>query len=336
MRILRWLNLQLFGEGDGSTGGEGGNSVTNSDGDGQAALRALGVPEEKLKGRKFNLPKQTEQGQVDSANAGNPAAPEGASKPPGAAPAKASWDDLMEDPEYNRAMQNTVQAAIRKNKGAAENLGKLAPAIELMCRKYGLDPENPDYDALNTAVSGDGSYYEELALEMGVPVATAMQIDQKNRDDARNQRIEAANLEEQRLMKHFNSMVSQGEQLKALYPGFDLQTELQNPQFMRLTSPDMPFSVQDAYEIVHREELNQARTQAAVQITQQQMSNAIRSGSMRPVENGTGSKAPSQAKPMSMDQLSHAQQMDLIRRTRELAQATGKRVIPGVDIPWTV
>ena len=298
----KWLNLQLFaGEGAGDGGGEGAATGESAVDPGQQRLLELGVPADKIRKNrayKLNTPAQKpaaaeqgkaqEQKQEQAAAANDPTEEKKTDAPP-----RMSWDDIMKDPEYNKHMQATVQARVRSAKGAEEALGKMAPALELLARKHGQDPAKIDYDALAKAISDDESYYEDKALEMGVSIETAKRIDQQERDTARQQREEARNLEEQKFQNHIMKLEQQGEELKKVFPNFDLRTELRNPTFARLTSPNMGMSVEDAYYAVHRKEIDAARSQVIAQKTAQKISNSIQAGSRRPNENGTSGQAPS-------------------------------------------
>ena len=292
----KWLNLQLFaGDGAGDGGGEGAATGESAVDPGQQRLLELGVPEAKIrKNRAYKLnatpatQKQEPQKQEQAAAAENPT--EETKTEPNA---RMSWDEIMADPEYNKQMQAVVQSRLRSAKGAEETLGKLTPALELLARQHNLDPANIDYDALAKAISDDESYYEDKALEMGVSIETAKKLDQKERDDARQQREEARTLEEQKIQQHFAKLEQQAEEMKKVFPKFDLRTELQNPAFVRMTSPNVGISVEDAYYACHRKELQTAAMQVAAQKTAQKISNDIQAGNRRPSENGTSGQAPS-------------------------------------------
>ena len=292
------LNLQLFaGEGTGDGGGEGAATGVSAVDPGQQRLLELGVPADKIRKNRAYKPNaaaakpveqkqstQQEQKQEQAAAADNPTEEK---KPD--APNRMSWDEIMADPEYNKQMQAVVQSRLRSAKGAEDALGKLTPALELLARQHNLDPANIDYEALANAISNDESFYEQKALEMGVSVETAKKFDQKERDDARQQRT----LEQQKFQNHIMKLEQQGEALKRVFPNFDLRTELQNPAFARMTSPNVGISVEDAYYAVHRNEIQTAAMQVTAQKTAQKISNAIQAGSRRPDENGTSGQAPS-------------------------------------------
>ena len=303
MKDNKWLNLQLFaGEGTGDGGGEGAATGESAVDPGQQRLLELGVPADKLRKRANRnaakkpggavnaAPKaqETQQTNEQAAAAENPTEENKTE-----APARMSWDEIMADPEYNKQMQAVVQSRLRTAKGAEESLGKLTPALELLARKHGQDPANIDYDALAKAISDDESYYEDKALEMGVSVETAKMIDQEERNNARQQRQEAQTLEQQKFQQHIMRLEQQGEAMKKVFPNFDLRTELKNPAFARMTSPNVGISVEDAYYAVHRNEIQTAAMQVTAQKTAQKISNAIQAGSRRPDENGTSGQAPS-------------------------------------------
>ena len=294
----KWLNLQLFaGEGAGDGGAEGATTGDNSAAAGHQRLLELGVPEDKIrKNRAYKLntptpkPAEAEQAKAQEKKPEQAAAAENpAEENKTDAPARMSWDEIMADPDYNKQMQAVVQSRLRSAKGAEETLGKLAPALELLARQHGQDPANIDYDALAKAISNDESFYEDKALEMGVSVETAKRIDQQERDTARKQRQEAQTLEQQKIQQHIMKLEQQGEEMKKVFPNFDLRKELQNPVFVRMTSPNVGLSVEDAYYACHRRELQTA----AMQVTAQKISNDIQAGRRRPSENGTSGQAPS-------------------------------------------
>ena len=332
----KWLNLQLFaGEGAGDGGGEGATTGESAVDPGQQRLLELGVPADKIRKNRAYKPNVTaqnpatagqgkaqEQQEQQAAAANNPT--EENKTEPNARP---SFDELMKDPEYNKQMQAVVQSRLRSAKGAEETLGKMAPALELLARKHGQDPAKIDYDALAKAISDDESYYEDKALEMGVSIETAKRIDQQERETARQQREEARTLEEQAFQNHIMKLEQQGEALKRVFPNFDLRTELRNPAFARMTSPNVGISVEDAYYAIHRKEIQEASMQVTAQKVAQKYSNAIQAGSRRPNENGTSGQAPS-VTTFDYSKASAEQRKALKQHIRSEA-AQGRKVYPG-------
>ena len=337
----KWLNLQLFaGEGAGAGGeggGEGANTGDNASADAGQRLRELGVPEDKIRRRARYAAKapettaKTEESEPKAAEnteqvaaAENPTEDETKKTEK---PARMSWDEIMADPEYNRQMQAVVQSRLKSSKGAEEALAKLTPALELLARKHKLDPSNMDYDALTKAISDDDSYYEDKALQMGTSVETAKKIDQQERDTARQQRAQELSLQEQRVRNHYAGLEQQAKEMQKIVPNFDLQTELKNPAFLRMTSPNVGISVKDAYYAVHHDEMQIAAMQATAKATAQNISQNIQARQRRPDENGISGQAPS-ATTFDYSKAS-PEQREAFKRDLRARMARGEKVYPG-------
>ena len=331
----KWFWLQLFAEG-GEGGGDGAATGVEAAVDaGQQRLRELGVPEDKL-ARRAQRNAAKEPVQRAPAKAQPQQTPEkeqvAAAQSPTEAeanqtPARMSWDEIMADPEYNRQMQSVIRARLRSAGAAQENLNRVMPALEVLARKHGMDPAKIDYEALAQKIHNEDEFYEDKALEMGVSVEAAKKIDQEERANARAQRQQALNLEEQRYEQHIQRMHQQAQALRQVFPDFDLRKELKNPAFARMTAPNMGISVEDAYYAVHRRELQNKTMQVAAQKTAQAISNSIQSGQRRPAESGTSGQAPS-VTTFDYSKATTAERAAFKKYLREEA-AKGRKVYPG-------
>ena len=258
----------------------------------------------------------------------------GSRNPKVVAAVKDQVDDIMHTFNYPYTIPQALLAekvceTIGMDKIFFQNSGTEAnEAMIKMARKYGIDAEDIsklDVQALNKAVTEDKAYYEERADELGIPVEEAMRIDQLERRNKLLERQNDQTLEQRRLQEHFDGLVQQAAKLQEMYPGFDLQTELENPVFARLTAPGSLVSVEDAYFAVHRKEIQTAAMQVAAQKTAQQISNSIQAGQRRPAENGSASQAASISAQTTM---SRARRDEIKRRMRSAA-ANGEKLYPG-------
>lgn len=334
MFSIKWLNLQLFaGEGAGDGGGEGAETGVEAADPGQQRLLELGVPADKIrKNRAYkasNLTQKPATAGQEKAQGQQPQQAAAAESPTEATvnPNRMSWDEIMKDPEYQKEMQRVVQSRLRSAKGAEEAMGKLAPALDLIARKYGQDPAKPDYEALAQAIRDDDSYFEDDALENGTAMGETKEKVLNDLDTARQQRVEAQTIEEQRFQQHIAQLEQQGEQMKAVFPNFNLMQELQNPAFARMTAPNVGISVEDAYYAVHRKEIMSAGMQVTAQKTASMISNSIQAGSRRPAEAGVTGQAPS-VTTFDYKNASKEQRAALKQRIRSAA-ARGEKVYPG-------
>ena len=171
-----------------------------------------------------------------------------------------TWEQILKDPEYNAQLQKIIRARVKEEGRHKALLDTLDPALRQLAARHGLDPENLDHAALAEAIT------------------------------RHNQPQETP---QQRFMAHIRKLQHQAQDFQAVVPGFDLRQELRNPLFVRLTSPGVGLSVEDAFYAVHRKAMQEKSMEAAAQQATRMISNAIASGSHRPEESGTAAQAPS-------------------------------------------
>ncbi len=291
MRFMKWL--QFFAE-DGATEnpGEIASPVAgeNIESEPVSSLENLGVPKDKID--RFNRAKARKGVAAPAAEPeplAQPAVAQEEPVQPETAPSRMTWEEIMADPEYNKEVQNIVSKRLKKSNSTIEKFSKLAPSLELLGQRYGIDAtdiDKLDVDALNEAINADHVYYEDKAAEMGTDTETAMRIDRMEREQARRDREDAKAERQRQQEQFFMNLNSQAEAMKKVYPNFDLAKEMQNERFVRMVSPGGGCSVEDAFFAIHRQELQQAQAESLTRQVTERLSNAVRSGSMRPQENG--------------------------------------------------
>ena len=333
---FKWL--QLFADGTGE-GGAAESGVTSPAAAGQDTgvnasavagqtveptqadrLRELGVPESKLKRAKYSQKAAPQKQQETTAQAAAAETQEVTEEAKDTAK-RLSWDEIMADPEYNGEMQKVVKAAKEKLKTSAEGLEKLAPAIQLIAKKYGVDAG--DYEAISKAVVDDDTYYEERAMELGVTTDVAKQLDKSEKMMRAAEEQQQKFINEQKLMEHIGKLNRQAIELQQKYPDFNLGKELNNPTFARLTAPDLNLPLEDAYELVHREEIKENIRQAALKASIQQVSNAVQSNKNRP-NDGVSKSSNASVQTFNYQNATKAQREALKARIR-----SGEKIFPG-------
>ena len=113
------------------------------------------------------------------------------------------------------------------------------------------------------------------------------------------------------MRQHFSTLEQQGEAMKDRFPAFDLKAELADPMFVKLTSPMVGLSVEDAYYALHHGEITAAGAQAAAEL----LGNSVKAGKAMPAENGGIQRsAPEGFKPLAeLSPEGRKLKMDLIR-----------------------
>ena len=330
MRRKFWW-LQLFADGGGDGGASGGEGGAAAPGVTPAAagqeqgrtladvLRERGVPEEKLQRRAYQR-KVTETGTPAPAqaqqqsDAGSDAAEAAQQEQQNG---RLTWKQIMDDPEYNAEAQKMVQKRVAKLKGSDDAMKALAPAMQMLAQHYGLDAANMDYEALSAKIMDDDAYYQQRAIDMGVSVDVAKRLDRADRLEQARQRDEQLNEQERQIREHLADLYSQAEKLKERFPGFDLDAEMQNRDFVYMTQPGSGLSVEDAYFAVHRQELMESVKQSALRA----QAATIASGQQRPNETGTKKAGTAPAARTNMSKEHREELKERFRRGERITAA---------------
>jgi len=121
---------------------------------------------------------------------------------------------------------------------------------------------------------------------------------------------------------HLASLAVQAESLRAELPGFSLREALEDPDFLRMTSPAVGLSVRRAWYALHGAELRRAAAEEAAR----GVTAGIASGALRPREGGRGLAAGALVE-SDPRRWSRARREDVRRRVLEAA-ARGEKVYP--------
>ena len=226
-----------------------------------------------------------------------------------------SFKDLLKsNPKYMAEHKREIDAHVmRRMKGhnaQMERLNALEPAVQLMASRLGVDPS--DTTGLLKALERDKSMVAAKAAELGITE------DQYLENEALKNRaafLERQIAETQRRAQADRTVAAwnqQAEELTQIYPGFDLDVEMENDAFTQLLRAGVP--VRHAYEVVHRDEIIGGAMQFAVQKTAQKVTNDIRARGMRPAENGAGNGAGSMTRGLRASDMSRE---DILRLAAE-------------------
>lgn len=277
-----FLNLQLFADGgtggDGGTGAEGTTGVTAT----AAVSQTKGVKSNPLADVKYGV--QTEE-TAPAAEVEKTSDEDRNTK--FEALIKGEYKDL-----YDAKVQDIVKNRLKGSKEDLENYKALTPVIEMLAKKYGV--EATDIEALNKAIEEDDSYYEEEALQKGITVQQLKEFRKIERENAELRKVKEEQERRENANKLYSQWVEQEQKTKAVYPDFNLKTELQNPRFVDLIRSNI--DVQTAFEVIHKDEIIPAAMQYATKRAEQKITNDIIATGRRPNENGNSSQGAAQTK----------------------------------------
>ena len=303
------LNLQLFGEGAGA-GGDGGTGAEGTQGVSEVAA----LPQ--TKSRKSNPLADTKYGiQDDAAQVADvqTKVTDADGVTTETVDRNAEFEKLIKGEYkdlYDARIQDTIQKRLKSTKETVDKYNSLSPTLEMLSKKYGVDAS--DIEALNKAIQEDDSYYEEEAMEKGISVQQLKEIRRMERENADLKRQMQEQTTKENASKLYASWMNQAEQLKSVYPSFDLEAEMRNPKFvdlLRVPSID----VRTAYEVLHKDEIIPAAMQFTAQTVERKLANKIMANGARPTENGNNSQSAAVVK-SDVSQLSKADRQEIARR----------------------
>lgn len=222
-------------------------------------------------------------------------------------------------------MQNAVQIAAQNLEASPEMRGLL----EAIAEKYGTDATDLTAltDAIRNGVVKDDAYFEKIAMEKGISVKTAREMDKLETQNKRltaqqqaAQQMQKAAAERARIAQIQARWDAEAEALKAKYPEFDREEVLANPEVGKMMRAGC--SMEAAYRAAYFDRLMARQTAATAQQTEQGVLNRVQQRASRPAENGTRPGGAVQT------------HMDVEHMSRKDREALEKRVLRGEIITF--
>lgn len=300
------LNLQMFADGGAGGTGDGGTGQGTGVTGAAAVSQNPGVKGNSLANVKYGV-------QEDGAPAAEVKTAEPAPDP------NAEFEKLIKGQykeQYDSRVRDTVQKRLKGANEISDKYNALVPTLEILGKKYGVDPTDPA--ALAKAIEEDDSFFEQAAVEAGMDVdkyKAFYKVQKENETLRKQMKDQQTKQNAERLMSQW---VQEGETVKQVYPSFNLEAEMQNPEFVNLLRSNV--NLRTAYEVMHRDEVIAGAMQFAAKTVEQKVTNKIAANGARPVENGLGGQAPSLTK-SDVSQLSPKDLKEIQRRV-----ANGERI----------
>lgn len=276
------LNIQRFADG----GSDGAAAAGSAQGAGLAGEMALDAAKQN-KGRNSNPLADIKYGKQAEGTVKQDDAAGKADDTQDRVKKYAEFKQMFKN-EYDAEVQGIVQSRLKKSKETEAAFQAISPMLDMLAHKYGVD--SSDVETLRKAIEEDDSYYEQEALEKGLTVEQLKSIKKMERENAELKKLKEEVDRRDNANKLYAQWMKEAEELKEIYPAFDLEAELGNEKFMTLLkAPGV--NVQTAFEVAHKDEIIPAAMQFAVNKAEEKLTNNIRAQGARPTENGLSSQA---------------------------------------------
>ena len=300
--ILLDVSLRLF-DGEGGAAAPAAGEGAADDGN-KGGSQASPAPTRRGKSGGFQNVLFGKQGDEPTA-AGDEPGPEGKAQPSAAGKGKegdvVTTSNTLEDRRkefqelvngeykdiYTEETQRIIDRRFREARNLEERAAKQQPVIDMLMQRYKI--ADGDLGKLAAAVENDNAYWSEAAEEAGMSVEQYKQFQRLKRENDALLRAQRMRQSQQAVQQQLQKWYSEGEQVKAVYPDFDLGAESKNPQFISMLKAGVP--VQHAYEVIHMDEIKAGVAQSTARQTEKQVVDGIRAKGNRPAENGTSSQS---------------------------------------------
>ena len=184
---------------------------------------------------------------------------------------------------YAAETQRLIERQTRGTKAIEQQLAAQKPIIDLLTERHGVT--DGDMSKLLRAVEENDPTLAARAEANGLSIEQQREKDATNRELERLRRLEQEHVRQEQARYTANRWMAEAEQMRnGRYPDFDLRAELENPEFLSLLRANIP--MEHAYEVLHRDEINDRIRLQAAETAERRMAADIRAQGMRPRENG--------------------------------------------------
>ena len=289
------VDLQLFNDGGAASGAEGSAATATEN-----APKAENIPSGSSRRSKPGEFDNVVFGKQEGTTSDEATSLDTEGKPTGAGKTDVSttsntleerrkaYNDLING-EYKDLDQERFQQVFDRRfkqvKAMEADLAAQKPILDKLMARYGVE----DVASLDKALTEDTEYWERVAEEKGMTVEQYHAMQKLERENEELRAIRQRQIGQQQLQQQMDKWYQEADKVKEIYPSFDLNTEVKNPQFLSMLKAGVP--MQHAYQTLHLDEITQNAARAAAQTADAQAQARIKQKASRPSENGTSSQS---------------------------------------------
>lgn len=190
---------------------------------------------------------------------------------------EAEFDALIEGEykeQFSKKVQKIISKRLKEVKSMKEAKDRNTQVVESLLRKFNI--EDGDTEKLERMIDEqmkqDNKHTQERQTELLKRLIAENSFLKKRREE---------DLHNMQLRNRAQQWRTQAEETKKVYPEFDFEAQIKNPEFCRLLKVGV--SVKNAYEVVNIDTILDRNSKTA----ERKVVDSIRSKGSRPVENGS-------------------------------------------------
>lgn len=214
--------------------------------------------------------------------------------------------------EADKWFQGRFQEAFNKRYAPVKKqLNATKSVMEMLAQKYGIDDAG-DVQAITRALENDDALYAERAEENGRTIEEQRNWDMLERENRMYREQQQQMERSEQIRRQMDEWDQQSKNLKIVFPDFDLDKELQNPQFEAALRGGL--SIQSAFYAVHGEEIAAGAMQNTAAAVRNATVQDMAAKKNRPKENAIGAQASAKVS-KDVHKLTKQERADIARRS---------------------
>ena len=219
--------------------------------------------------------------------------------------------------QYDARVKNVINKRLKNARQVENRLEEVNSLVDYVGAIYGINSDNiQDYIE---AMQRDNRFYEAEAEQLGIPVEQYREMKKAENENRRLQLLLKQSEQRRQDEQIFAQITAQAEQVQQLYPDFDFDVELDNPDFSRLINSGI--DVKTAYEVAHHDEILQGAMAYTAQTVAKKTAATIAAKQKRPLEGGISSQAQATVK-TDVNKLTKEDRENIIKRVMQ-----GERIV---------
>ena len=208
---------------------------------------------------------------------------------------------------YTRRTQNMINRRFRETKELEAFRDRAGKLIDALSEHFGVEG---DIESIMGALDGVKSAPVPAAGDGGAPAPAPRETEEDAGAEHAARMISRAKAV-LGTAAEYGKFTREAEDMKKIYPSFDLEKECRDPRFTKLAAAGL--GIRGAYEAVHHNELLAGAMQYAADRVFEAARSGVGSASLRPEENGTAGEAAHPAR-RGAASLSEKEIMNILKR----------------------
>lgn len=205
--------------------------------------------------------------------------------------------------QYGKAVANKIQQRFKGSQERDNALREYEEQMKPLYSMYGVD--NPT--DLAKALQDNDDLYARNAEEAGMTVEQYKERLELQAEADRGRQLQEEMLREREAQEQYDRWIAEADELKEIFPNFDLEEEVNNETFLNYLEMGLP--LRDAFSLVHMNEI----MDGVGEDSKSRALNKIKMRNQRPVESGA-TKARAVVRKSNVNELTNDDIDEIMRR----------------------